>query len=177
MQSVIFWGCLRSDPHFPDSLLINLRRMLHKSSNCCHAACRQLTHLMVCVAIFVAFGFEFGSTSFAAGCAHPFDYTTKGQDPFGNPLANNVQKVYSGGQFHYYVVAVGGPCNGPNCKGAPTPSLASVPLLLTNDRSDLTLITSSSGIRLSHFCERSKLWPAMRPISQVHDGLLRPPTA
>lgn len=150
--------------------------MLLKCSKCCQAAGRLLIHLIVCVAVLVAFGMVFGSTASAAGCSHRFENAMQSLDPYGKPLANNVRKIYSGGEFQYYVLPVGEPCKGPNCKGAPPTNLAAIPPVIANDRCDLTLLTNSSIVGQSHFCGSSRLCLTMRPISQVQDGLLRPPT-
>lgn len=144
-------------------------------------AWRSITHRTVWAIVFVAssmtLNIGLSSVARAAGCVHRTEDVSNGLDPFGNPLASNVLKVYSGGEFHYYVLPQGKPCNGPNCNGKPPVNMTSIPQVITSERCDLTFLTSRAGVNhRSHYCDQFVLWPSTRPTSPVLDGLLRPPT-
>lgn len=139
------------------------------------AALRSIAHLTVWVMAFASV-FTQGSSVQAAGCVHRTENVSNGLDPFGNPLANNVLKIYSGGEFHYYVLPEGKPCNGPNCKGAPPVNMSSVPQVITSERCDLTFLANNSCVGTLHYFNQHVSWPTFRPTSPVLDGLLRPPT-
>ena len=150
---------------------------MHFVTNNYRTANRLVAHWMVWAVAFVAFNTGFCNGVQAAGCAHRTENATNGLDPFGNPLASNILKVYSGGEFHYYVLPQGKSCNGPNCKGAPPSEMTSVPPVIASERCDLTFLTNGSSASRSHyFCDRFVFWPTTRPTSIVLDGLLRPPT-
>ena len=104
------------------------------------------THPVVCFLVVLALSVSLSSTAHAAGCAHRTENTANGLDPFGNPLASNVLKVYSGGEFRYYVLPEGKPCNGPNCKGAPPKNMSAVPPVISTERCDLTFLTNNEGV-------------------------------
>jgi hypothetical protein len=131
---------------------------------------------LACLAVFAAWNFLAGSVVQAAGCAHRTENVSIGLDPFGNPLANNVLKVYNGGEFHYYILPEGKPCNGPNCKGAPPKNLSAIPPLITTERCDLTFFKNNECVGTLLYCSQFVFWPSYRPASPVLDGLLRPPT-
>ena len=131
---------------------------------------------LVCLLVALAVSVSFNSTTQAAGCAHRTENAANGLDPFGNPLASNVLKVYSGGEFHYYVLPEGKPCNGPNCKGAPPKNMSAVPPVISTERCDLTFLANNEGVGRVLFCSRFVFWPTVRPVSPVVDSLLRPPT-
>ncbi len=139
-------------------------------------AWRLITHRTVCALVFVASIIAISSMTEAAGCAHRTENASSGLDPFGNPLASNVFKVYSGGEFHYYVLPQGKSCNGPNCKGKPPIDMSSVPQVITSERCDLTFLANNSSVGTLHYCNQFVFWPSYRPTSPVLDGLLRPPT-
>lgn len=131
---------------------------------------------IACLAVVFAWSLVAGSSAQAAGCAHRTENMSNGLDPFGNPLASNVLKVYSGGEFHYYVLPEGKTCNGPNCKGAPPKNMAAVPPVITSERCDLTFLCKNESVGTLLYCNRFVFWPTVRPTSPVLDGLLRPPT-
>ena len=85
-------------------------------SNLRTAAGRPLSHAFACLAVFVVLGVGFAGQASAAGCSHEGQSAVGGLDPYGKPLADNVIKVYSGGEFQYYALPTGKSCNGPNCK-------------------------------------------------------------
>lgn len=149
---------------------------MHFAPDNYRAAWRLTMHRMVWALVFVALSMTFSSAAFAAGCAHRTENASNGLDPFGNPLASNVLKVYSGGEFHYYVLPQGKPCNGPNCKGAPPVNMSSVPQVVASERTDLTFFANNTSVGTLHYCNPFVLWPTFRPASPVLDGLLRPPT-
>lgn len=155
---------------------------MHFFTNYYRTAYRLVSHRMVWAVAFVALNMGLGTGIFgtglqAAGCAHRTENASIGLDPFGNPLASNILKVYSGGEFHYYVLPQGKPCNGPNCKGAPPSEMTSVPPVITSERCDLTFLSNALSVSRSHYdCDRFVFWPTTRPTSPVLDGLLRPPT-
>ncbi len=113
---------------------------------------------------------------FAAGCSHSSDGTTISLDAFGNPLASNVVKVYSGGEFKYYALPTGSNCKGPNCRSAPAPKMSALPPATPNDRTDLTFLASVMPVGRSLYCDRYSVSPTAMPVSVFLDGLLRPPT-
>ncbi len=139
--------------------------------------CRLIARATMLAVFFLAVGLVWGPNAQAAGCFHRFENAGNGLDPFGKPLAHNVQKVYSGGEFKYYVLPLSKPCKGPICRGVPPMNVASVPPVIANNRFDLTFFIDTSIAAQSHYCNHSMFWLAIRPISKVRDGLLRPPTS
>lgn len=139
-------------------------------------ALRSPTHLIVWAMAFASVFTALSSNAQAAGCVHRTENVSNGLDPFGNTLASNVLKVYSGGEFRYFVLPEGKPCNGPNCKGAPPINLSSVPQVITSERCDLTFLANNSSVGRLHYFNQHVSWPVFRPTSPVLDGLLRPPT-
>jgi hypothetical protein len=150
---------------------------MYFAANNCRTALRLRAHQLVWAVLFAAFSIGLSSAAQAVGCSHRTENASIGLDPFGNPLASNILKVYSGGEFHYYVLPQGKPCNGPNCKGTPPINMSSVPQVSTSERCDLTFLTNSASVGRLHYCSQYVFWPEMRPTSPVLDGLLRPPTA
>lgn len=145
-------------------------------SNLCPAAGRLLSHPWVCLLAFVALvSVSCGQVS-AAGCSHR-ESTVVGLDPDGNPLPENVIKVYSGGEFRYYAVPNGKTCNGPSCNSAPATRMDSIPVVNISERADLSFLAGRSYSSFSLYCDRFLAWPDAWPVSLVLDGLLRPPTA
>jgi hypothetical protein len=142
----------------------------------CRSALRLKTHQVVWLVLLAALSIGLGSGVHAAGCAHRTENSSLGLDPFGNPLASNVLKIYSGGEFHYYVLPEGKPCNGPNCKGSPPANMSSVPQVIMSERCDLTFLTNSANVGRTHYRNPFVLWLTLQPTSPVLDGLLRPPT-
>jgi hypothetical protein len=149
---------------------------MHLAADNYRTAWRLTTHRMVWLVVIVAFSMTFSSAAQAAGCVHRTENTSIGLDPFGNPLASNVLKVYSGGEFHYHVLPQGKPCNGPNCKGVPPINMSSVPQVITSDRCDLTFLTNNASVGTLHNRNQFIVRLILRPTSPVLDGLLRPPT-
>jgi len=149
---------------------------MHFATNNYRTSWQLTTHRMVWVMAFVAMNTALSSAAQAAGCAHRTENTAIGLDPFGIPLANNVLKVYSGGEFRYHVLPQGKPCNGPNCEGKPPINVSSIPQVITSERCDLTFLANNTRVGTVHYCNQFVFWPTFRPTSPVFDGLLRPPT-
>ncbi len=140
-------------------------------------ASRPLSHLAVCALALLFSSCVFGGRVQAAGCAHRVENVQTAVDPFGKPLAADVVKVYSGGEFKYYRMPTGKTCNGPSCKSAPPSRMSSVPAVVSSERTDLSFLTNCVPVGYSLYCDGFVSWASMRPISVELDGLLRPPTA
>lgn len=136
---------------------------------------RLLPHPLVCLLAFVVFGAGVSNEAFAAGCSHDLS-TSVSVGPDGKPLADNVIKVYSGGEFHYYALPLGKTCNGPNCKSAPPTRMDSIPAVTSSERADLSFLAGRSCSSYLMYSDRFVAWPAAWPVSLVLDCLLRPPT-
>ena len=145
-------------------------------SNLRTAAGRPLSHAFACLAVFVVLGVGFAGQASAAGCSHEGQSAVGGLDPYGKPLADNVIKVYSGGEFQYYALPTGKSCNGPNCKSAPPTRMDSIPVVNSSERADFSFLVCRSYSSYSLYCDRFVAWPNVWPTSLVLDGLLRPPT-
>ncbi len=149
---------------------------MHLFPNNLQSAKRSWTYRMVWVLGLLVIGMGLNSTAMAAGCVHRTEGVSNSLDPFGKPLAGNVLKVYNGGEFHYYVLPEGKPCNGPGCKGTPPVNMSALPQVISTERSDLSFLSSIASVGAFLYCDRFVFWPTFRPISPVIDGLLRPPT-
>lgn len=149
---------------------------MHSDVNKYRAALRFLTHPTVWKVLFAVLAVGMINSSALAGCAHRTENTSVSLDPFGNPLAANVLKVYSGGEFQYYAMPLGKSCKGPNCNGLPPSKMTTLPPVVASERCDLTFLSQSGFVRTLHYCNEFVFWSATRPTSPVLDGLLRPPT-
>ena len=151
--------------------------MFARAHNLRAVACRPLSRLAVCALALLVLSAGLSNRAHAAGCAHRTENVQTSVDPFGKPLAANVVKIYSGGEFKYYVLPTGKSCNGPSCESAPPSHMNSVPAVVHSDRTDLSFLSNCLPIGYSHYCDRFVSWPAPWPASVELDGLLRPPTA
>lgn len=112
-----------------------------------------------------------------AGCYHPgSDGVQRSIDPFGKLLPSNIRKTYAGGEFQYFVLPTGAPCNGPNCQAPTQSNMTSTPVVLAPDRVDLSAIRSLSWSVVELPTHRLPMSASVDISSITLDGLLRPPT-
>ncbi len=135
---------------------------------------RDFQHLLAGCIVFLGLAM-LPTTGRGAGC-HDSRQSVQGLDPYGNPLAENIVKTYSGGEFNYFVLPTGRLCEGPACRGIPPITITSQPAVTSTDRVNITFgecrISAGERLRSGRLCYQLEL----NFCNPVLDGLLRPPT-